>query len=107
MDEKLNSISFTDTELGDLASAVVCMIGHVEDNPCTGPSPLPRYEALLERLTEIADGEWVVSQQFHGAGLFILHKPGGNRPCKIAYGTREKMQEIADLLNAHTPPIHH
>jgi hypothetical protein len=40
---------------------------------------------------------WVVSQQFHNAGKWLVHKPGANRPFKLAprFDTRD---EAAALL---------
>lgn len=43
---------------------------------------------------------WLVSQEDHGAGRWIVHAAGGNRPDKIAWSsTREEAEDIAARVN--------
>ena len=66
-------------------------------------------ESLLK---DVVDGErercasavlvvtFVASQEFHGAGRWIVHEPGGNRENKIAWlDSREEAEELARRVN--------
>ena len=45
--------------------------------------------------------EFVVSQVFHGAGLWIVHLPNPNRLPKLGwFDTQEQAQGFADYVNA-------
>ncbi len=43
--------------------------------------------------------EWLVSQEFHNAGKWLVHRPGPNRPNKIArFDTKEQAELCADKV---------
>lgn len=59
-------------------------------------------DEIKARRATIPPGEYVESQEFHGAGGWYVHQPGGNRPHKIAYCAR---QEWAEALAAFPADI--
>lgn len=59
------------------------------------------YEMGEEHACEMPSSEWLVSQEGHGAGRWIVHRPGGNRPHKIArFDNREEAEDCARKVSA-------
>lgn len=53
-------------------------------------------------------GKWVVSQEDLGAGRWIVHHPGGNRPHKMGYCTdREHAELLVTVLNHLEDQVEH